>query len=143
MPITNRQTITSGQLGTTAATLLAGENASDTGRLDLICQNVGSNTETIVLTFQTNGATAVRLWRCELAQNEQLKATAIPIQGGDTLLAVTTTASSVDYLITRSEAKSLSFETFSANGTSKGVGTLRQILQALEVIADQETVDLG
>lgn len=143
MPTTNRLTLSSGFIGTAAAALLTGENAPDTGRVDLIFSNSISATETVVLTFQVNGGTAVEIWRADLNQNEKLKITGLPINGGDTLLASTNDASAVSYLIMRSAVKTVTFEVFSANGTSKATAVLRQLLQGIEALSDIETVDPG
>lgn len=136
-------TITSGQLGATAATLLAGSAAPESGRIDLVCHNTSSDEQTVVLTFQVAGGTARRLWRGVLQENEQLLATGIPIAPDDTLLAVTTSASSVDYLIFASKVGAMSFDVLSADGTSKGVAVLRKILLGMEFLADGSLVDPG
>ena len=136
-------TLADGQLGTTAAAILSGGSAPPGGHVDVICQNTSSEEQTVVLTFQRSGGTARRIWRAVLAENEQLLVGGIPLQPDDTLLAVTTTASAVDYLVFASGASGLSLDVLSADGTSKGVATLRKILLGMELLSDGHMIDPG
>ena len=113
-------TLVAGQLGTTAATLLAGVDAPPSGRVNLLIHNTGTLTEKVILTFQLAGGTARRVARAELKENQQLFVHGLPIQSGDTLLGVTTSASVVDYLITASSDPTLSVVCLEADGTQKG-----------------------
>lgn len=136
-------TVSDGQLGTTAATLLSGVSMPTDGRrLDIVIQNTGPNSEVVLITFQRAGGTARRLARAVLEENEQLIINSLPVQGDDTPLGRTTTASVVDFMTMISAGGPFRIEVLSANGTGKGVAALRQILQGMEVLAG-ETADPG
>lgn len=136
-------TLADGQLGTTAATLLSGVDAPALGHVEVVLQNTGDTEETIVLTFRRSGGTARRLVRLVLQANEQAFVRGVAMQPDDTLLAVTTTASTVDYLVVASGAKSLTAEVLDAAGTSKGVTTLRKMLVGIEQLVGGELADPG
>jgi hypothetical protein len=125
-------TFADGQLGTTAAAVIAGASVPLGTRLDVILQNTSSVTQTVVLTFQRAGGTARRVARGVLAENEQMHVLGLPIQPDDTLLGVTTGASAVDYLVTASGSKALAVQTLDANGTPR---------QSLTNESAAETVD--
>ena len=136
-------TLASGQLGTTAATLLSGANAPPTGRVTAILNNTGTSEETIVLTFQVSGGTARRLVRIVLQENQAAHVRGIPIQPDDTLLALTSTASVVDYLMLASDANDITVEVLGADGTGKGIATLRRMLFGMELVHGDELPDPG
>ena len=137
-------TITSGQLSASAATLLAGEDAPASNRIDVLLQNTSEVVQTVTLTFRVaSDGTARRLWRIELQQNEQALVGALPITPGDALIAVATSASAVDYTVFASSGGGMRLEVLSANGTNKGVATLRQILLGMQVLTDDELPDPG
>lgn len=136
-------TLADGQLGTTAATLLSGADAPQSGRVDVVLSNTGTSEETVVLTFQRSGGTARRLARLVLNANEQAHVRGVAVQPDDTLLAVTSTASAVDYLVTASGAATLTVDVLDGAGTSKGVATLRRILQGVQTVVGDELPDLG
>ena len=112
-------TLADGQLGTTAATVIAGATVPAGTRLDVILQNTSAVTQEVVLTFQRAGGTARRVTRGVLAENEQLMLTGLPIQPDDTLLGVTTGSTAVDYLVLASSSNVLAIQTFDANGTAR------------------------
>ncbi len=134
-------TITSGQLGATAATLLAGANAPPSGRVDVVLQNTGSSSETVVLTLQVAGGTARRVCRAVLEENEQLFIIGLPIQADDTLAASASNASTVDYSIFASGGGGLRIEALRGDGVSKGVSTLQRILAGVESFIGDELSD--
>jgi hypothetical protein len=137
-------TLADGQLGTTAATLYSGASAPANGhRIDVILQNTGDSEETVVLTFQRMGGTARRLFQCVLQADEQLLLRGVPVQPDDTVLAVTSTASVVDYLVTVSSAATLTAEVLDSSGTNKGVTTLRKILLGVEYFVGGSLADPG
>lgn len=125
-------TFADGQLGTTAAAILAGSAVPAGTRLDVNLQNTSGVSQTVVLTMQRAGGTARRVARGVLAQDEQLILTGLPIQPDDTLLGVATGGSSVDYLITASGSNTLAIVTLDANGTPRS---------ALTGASNTETVD--
>lgn len=136
-------TLADGQVGTTAATLLSGADAPPTGRVDVVLQNTTSAVQTVVLTYTRAGGTARRLARFVLEENQQAVYRGVPLQPDDTLLGVTTTASVVDYLIFASDAKTLSSETYTADGAGKGVDALRKLLFGSELSHGTELPDPG
>ena len=136
-------TLADGQLGSTAAAILSGTDSPPSRRVCVVCQNTGTSEETVVLTFQVGGGTARRLFRAVLNENEQLVADGLPIQEGDTLLGVTSTASTVDYLVSASGSGAIRFEVLDANGTGKGVTTLRKLLAGVQANLGDELPDLG
>lgn len=126
-------TLANGQLETTAATLLAGSAAPSEGLVNVALNNTGSSEETVLLTLQVRGGTARRVARVVLNENEAAHVKGVPLAAEDTLLAVTTTASAVDYLVTVGDG-SLRVQALSADGTDKGVSTLRRILFGMEEV---------
>ncbi len=93
-------TLADGQLGASAASILAGGDLpGSVSRVNISLANTSSIDQTVVLTFQRAGGTARRLCRAVLKQDEQLLVYGLAIQGYDTLLGQATGASSVDYLI--------------------------------------------
>lgn len=134
-------TLASGQLGASSATLLAGSSAPPSNRVDIVLQNTGSNSETVVLTLQVAGATARRVCRAVLEENEQLFVIGLPIQPDDTLAASASNASAVDYTIFGSNGGGLRIEALRGDGVSKGVSTLQRILAGVEAYIGDELSD--
>jgi predicted transcriptional regulator len=120
---------------------LSGADAP-TGRITLVLNNTGTADEVVILTFQRTGGTARRFRRLVFAENEGAVIRGIPIQPDDTLLGVTTTASVVDYLVSTGSGD-ITVDVLSADGTSKGVATLRKILLGMEDLVGTEMVDPG
>lgn len=114
---TREQTFASGQLDLTAATVIAGSSVPPGTRLDVILHNTSSVTQEVVLTFQVAGATAVRLARGVLAEDEQMVVTGLRMQADDTLLGVTTSSGAVDYLVMA--AGQFEVRTLDARGTPR------------------------
>ena len=115
-------TLSDGQLGTSAAMILDGSTASD-GKVSAIFVNTGLNTETVVITFKRAGGTARQIRREVLATLESFTISGLSIQYGDTLLGVTTNATSVDYLIMGQSEGPFIVQSFDANGALKQVNT--------------------
>lgn len=137
-------TLADGQLAASAGTILAGTSIGDVPvRVSAVFANVGSAVETVVVTMQRSGGTARRVARAVLNENESLVINGLPIQTDDTLLGVTTSASSIDYVVYGSGGNVLTIDVLSADGTSKGVATLRQILLGMQVLTDGELPDQG
>lgn len=126
-------TLANGQLEATAATLLAGSAAPPEGLVNVVLNNTGSSEETVLLTLQVRGGTARRVARVVLNENEAAHVKGVPLATEDTLLAVTTNGSAVDYLVTVGDG-GLRVQVLSADGTDKGVGTLRRILFGMEEV---------
>lgn len=112
-------TLADGQLGVTAATVLAGSAAPAGGRIDFIAHNTSTTTQEVVLTFQRAGGTARRIARAELEEDQGLIVRGLPIQADDTLLGVTTGAQAVDYLVNASESDEFSVSVMEATGAAK------------------------
>ena len=91
-------TTAAGVVATTATEITAGAG-DHARRLNLKFCNVGSQTETLILTISRNSATARRIKRVVLEPNEEFKLGGMPLNQSDSLLAVTTTADSVEYTI--------------------------------------------
>lgn len=137
-------TLADGQLAASAGTILAGTSiGNDPVRVGVVIHNTGSATETVVVTMQRSGGTARRVARAVLNTNESLVINGLPVQTDDTLLGVTTTAEAVDYVVYGSNAAALSIDVLSADGTSKGVATLRKMLAGIQVLVGSELADPG
>ncbi len=123
-------TIASGQVGATAAQITTG--AADVAkRLNLAFSNVGSYNETLILTVSRNGSTAVRYHRVLLAPNEKFEMCGFPLNSSDSLLAMTTNALSVDYLIAiAADDAPLTCTTYGDDGSIK-LGGLPQLANAV------------
>jgi hypothetical protein len=136
-------TLADGQLSSTAATLFAG-SGTQARRVDVILQNTGSSTETVTLTFtRANGSTARRLARLELGENQQAFVYGVPLEPDDTLTAVATTGSVVDYLVFASGSRSFGMELLDSTGTSKAAEALRKTKAGVESLVGDELPDLG
>lgn len=120
-------TLTDGQLATAAAAIFDPNTLftnSSVGPLyvDVLLANTSSSlTQTIILTITRNGGTARRLKRFALAPNYQAQISSIAMSPGDTLLAVTTTASVVDYMVNQGVPGKLEFEVQDSNGATAQV----------------------
>ncbi len=123
-------TIASGQVPATAAEIVHGPSDA-ASRLNLTFSNVSTYNETLILTVSRNGATAVRICRVVLAPNEALEICGFPLNFTDSLLAVTTDALSVDYLVSIAPNDSPQTRSvYGDDGTVK-VGGLSQMANAL------------
>ncbi len=87
-----------GQVAITATQIAAGPS-SQGGRVNVLFANVGTTTETLVVTTTRIAGTARRVHRCFLDPNECLHIRGLPLNGEDSLLAMTTTALTVDYVV--------------------------------------------
>lgn len=134
--------LANGQLAAASAAVVTGTRGNE-GTVTLVLQNTGTSEETIILTLTpaAAGSTARRLARVVLNENEQFIVRNIPIAQGDVLSGYTTTASTVDYLAFGGGG--LVLEAYDANGTGKGVTTLRKILTGVEQIVGDELSDPG
>jgi hypothetical protein len=133
-----------GQLPTTAGTLFTGSEA-DAPRIGGIFSNTSASlTETITLSMKRNNGNTRRIRHIVLGPNEQLVMAGLPCPTGDLLLGITTDATTVDYLIQRSEAPDLNFTVHDANGSIKQVSTITGLLAVTnEVQGTLTTVGAG
>ena len=130
-PLTKNLTVASGQVATVATQITAGVG-SRAKRLNLKVCNVGGQQETLILTLSRNGATAVRVKRIVLDPNEEFKLGGFALNASDSLLAVTTNAASVDYLISiADDTAPYTEETYDDSGRLKNAP---YILEQLDVL---------
>lgn len=138
-------TLADGQVAAAAAAILAG-SALDTDTLvQGVFQNTAGTTETVVVTMKRSGGTARRIARAVLTANEQLIFTGQPMQLDDTLLAVTSNGSAVDYVISRSDGP-FNLYTLDANGAIKnGASSIASGNQTIsgDLIVSGGDLDLG
>lgn len=126
MVAANTVTVADGQLLSSAGTILDNTSLSNgwSGHFSLYLSNTSASlTQTIVITMKRAGGTARRIARFVLAPNEQAWINNFPFELNDTLLGVTTNASTVDYMIVAGGNGSLSSYTLDANGAVKQVNT--------------------
>lgn len=109
-------TLADGQVAATATALLT---ATVVDKVTAVFQNISGSTETVVITLQRSGGTARRVAYAVLSTNEQLIVKNLPVQSGDILLAVTTDASSVDYVVFGQQQGEFGILTLDANGALK------------------------
>ncbi len=116
------QLVSNGQLATSAAAIYTGVSSV---QCVVTCQNTSTNTaQTIVLTLTPTSGTARRVARAVLAANEQLVVSGVPLSSGDVLMGHTTTATTVDYLVsTTSTDIPYTVASLDANGAVKQVNT--------------------
>lgn len=125
-------TIADGQVATAAAQI-ATSPGTDASRVNVAFANVGGQDETLVLTISRNGGTARRLRRVVLAADEQLEICGLALNGTDSLLAATTNAGSVDYLVSiATENAPQTMCVYDASGSPKTAPyILEQLIDAL------------
>ncbi len=99
-PLIQNLTLTSGQVAAVATQITMGRG-NRAKPLNLKFCNVGVVEQTLTLTVSRNGATAVRIKQVVLAINEEFLITGLGLNGTDSLLAVTTSAASIDYLVSQ------------------------------------------
>jgi hypothetical protein len=137
-------TLADGQLAASAASILS---SPDDGPINLICVNAGSTEETVVITFKrAGGSTARKVGRAVLTAGETLVITNFPMQNDDVLLGTTTTATTVDYLISRGSGGPLSLYTLDANGAIKnGAASIASGNQTIsgDLVVSGGDLDLG
>ena len=127
---TTNLTTGDGQVATTATQITTGVGDRAV-RLDLKFCNVGGQEETLVLTISRNGGTARRLKRVVLQANEEFKISGLGLNKSDSLLAATTNASSVDYVIAISAPNSqYTEETFDDSGRVKRAPYIQEQLDS-------------
>ena len=97
-PATRNLVIADGQVEDSSTAIMS-DNNSVAGRYNLTFTNVGSNTETLIITYSRDGGTQRRLRQVTLAVDEVYEITGLPVNKDDSVYAVTTTADSVDYVI--------------------------------------------
>lgn len=93
----NNLTTGDGQVAATASQIAAG--FSQARRHNLTFANVGSTSQTLILTLSRNGGTQRRLKQVMLDASEQFEICGLPLNSTDVLYAQTTNAASVDYLV--------------------------------------------
>lgn len=115
-------TLADGQVAASATSIYAG-SASPAKKVTVTFTNVGGQSETLVVTFTRAGGTARRVLRHVLAANEAVVLRGLPMQADDTLLAATSNATSVDYLVTDGSDSPFEIVGFDGNGALKQVNT--------------------
>lgn len=111
--------LANGQVPATAGTILAGTTLLAEGRVDACFTNVGGAPETLVVTVKRNGGTARRVARFVLQANETAYVCGFVMEPSDTLLAVTSNATSVDYTVDLSTGGPLRIFSCDANGAER------------------------
>ncbi len=91
-------TVADGQVATTATEITKGRG-NHARPLDLTFANVGGQEETLILSISRGGGTARRLKRVVLSPDEQLEICALALNSTDSLLAQTSNAASVDFVV--------------------------------------------
>jgi hypothetical protein len=120
-PLKQNLVIADGQVAATATQITTGA-ASRARRLNVIFSNVGTQTETLIITTLRGGGanltgTARRIHRVLLDPNWSLHIRGLPLNIDDSLLAVTTDAGAVDYVISMaSEETELEIRVYDDNG---------------------------
>jgi hypothetical protein len=128
--LTSNLTIGDGQVAITATQITAG-SGDRAQRLDIKFCNTGDQEETLILTISRNGGTARRLKRVVLAANEEFKLGGLALNKTDSLLGVTTTASSIDYVVSiAAPTAAYTEETFDDSGRPKSAPYLQEQLDA-------------
>ncbi len=97
-PSTQNLNIANGQVAAAAAQIVAGPGTRARS-INVILSNTGTQDETIILTLSLNGGTPRRVWYGVLSPNWQARICGLPLNGTDSLLAQTTDASVVDYIV--------------------------------------------
>ncbi len=97
-PLTKNLTTGDGQVATTATQITAGRG-DVARRMNITFANVGGQEEVLILTMSRNGGTARRIKRVVLGADEQLEIAGLPLNLSDSLLAQTTNAASIDYVV--------------------------------------------
>jgi hypothetical protein len=132
MAASRNLTIADGQVAATATEITAGPS-NQGARVNVVFHNTGSTEETLILTLTrgTDG-TARRVKRVVLKENESCDISGLPMNGTDSLKAVTTTASTVDYVVSVGpEDSPYTFAVYDENGVPKSVpDTFDQLIQS-------------
>jgi hypothetical protein len=92
-------TLADGQVAASAASILSSLDAG-IEHVGVTFINTGTATETLVVTMRRAGGTARQIARAILSAKESLVLSGVAMQPDDTLLAATTNASAVDYVVT-------------------------------------------
>lgn len=121
MPVT-RKNLANGQVAASATAIYTCA-AQDAERVSVLFRNVGGSNETLAVTVLPQGSTSRQVFRTVLAANEGCLIDGLIVELGDILKATTSNATSVDYLVSLSDAKGLTFQTFDANGALKQVNS--------------------
>ncbi len=132
-PLIQNLTTGDGQVAVTATQITAGAGVK-ARRMNVTFANVGGLNETLVVTISRNGGTARRLKRVVLDVNEQLEICGLPLNGTDSLLAATTNALSVDYVV--SVAADNSPQTMVVYDEFGGVKTAPYIIEQLDAVLE-------
>lgn len=122
-------TLADGQLGITAAEIAAGPSSYG-GWVNIFFANTGTAQETIILTITRGSAgTARRFKRIVLDENDQCEIIGLPLNSDDSLKALTSTASVVDYwTAVAPEGTAFRFEVQDAEGVRKDISVLNNAL---------------
>jgi hypothetical protein len=121
MPVT-RKNLANGQVAASATAIYTCA-AQDAERVSVLFRNVGGLSETLVVTVLPQGGTSRQVFRVVLAANEGCLIDGLIVEKDDILKAATSNATSVDYLVSLSDAKGLTFQAFDANGALKQVNS--------------------
>lgn len=113
--------------------------------MQIVLANVSESSQTVTLTYLPSGSSTARQLGPALAlgPGESAAVRNIPLEPSDALLGVADTAETVDYLIFSAPGGSFVVDVYDANGTGKGVSTLRKILLGIEHLTDGEMADPG
>lgn len=117
MPVT-RKNLANGQVAASATAIYTCA-AQDAERVSVLFRNVGGLSETLAVTVLPQGGTSRQVFRIVLAANEGCLIDGLIVEKDDILKAATSNATSVDYLVSLSDAKGLTFQAFDANGALK------------------------
>lgn len=129
-PFVKNLTIADGSVAATATQITAG-SGNHARRLNVKFCNVGGLEETLLLTVSRNGGAARRLKRVVLAANEEFKLGGLPLNQSDSLLAATTNAASVDYVVSIAALDApYTEETYDDSGRPKQAPYLQDQLDA-------------
>ena len=136
-PLTQNLTTGDGTVAITATQITAGVG-DIARRMNLTFANVGGQQETLTLTISRNGGTARRLKRVVLEADEQLEITGLPLNKTYSLLAQTTNAASVDYMVSIAAKEApLVMQVYDAMG---GIKTAPYIMEQMDSVFSDSNV---
>lgn len=131
LPQTRNLVVADGQVGTVASAVLSGTRDA-APRYNFTFSNVGVNVETLVITFSRAGGTPRQVRQVVLDPDETFELCGLPCNKADSVYAVTSNASSVDYLVsTASEQTVLGSQVYDANGMPKSLPWVVEQLAAV------------
>jgi len=137
-------TLADGQVAASATAILTYSGDAPT-RVSAVFTNVGGLSETLVLTFKRQGGTARRIFRRAMVANEQLVIAGLPMSKDDVLLAATSNASSVDYVVNDTPDANFSITGYDATGAIAQVtsGTSGNLTVGGDLVVSGGDIDAG